>query len=208
MFRGTHFTRTVGAALAAAGAVVLVTAGQASAATGSGSVSNGYEIPSEHVTFSQNAICGTFHKNNTNDNNRFDPTIHTLPMSGTFGNANSGSGTATFTITDDWNAGPLGTYLDSDCETAGAIEGALDISFTGWSCAEDEAALYTRSNNTTYSLTGTVVCDDLTTTGTVESTSISVSFTGSQVLCGDTGQPACNNANAGTNLSGSYVWTT
>lgn len=41
-------------------------------------------------------------------------------------------------------------------------------------------------------------------TGTI---STSVSFSGTQVLCGIPGEPTCNNVNAGMNLAGSYSWS-
>lgn len=167
---------------------------------------DGYEIPSENVTFAQGVTCATFHR--INQQSQDDPTIHTLPMAGTFGEAGQDTGTATFTINDDWHAGPEGTFLNNNCSMPGAIEGTLHIAFDDWSCADDDGALYERRNDTEYTLSGTVVCDDLDTTGTVETTSIAITFTGFQILCGASPRPACNDVNAGTNLDGDYDWTT
>lgn len=186
-------------------AVLLLTAGQAQAATGSGTFDDGYEIPSEYVTLAQGVECGTFHR--INQQSQDDPTVHTLPMSGTFGEPGSDTGTATFTINDDWHANSEGTYLNSNCSTAGAVEGTLHVAFDDWSCANDVDALYERRNNTDYTLDGTVVCDDLDT-GTVETISIALEFVGDQILCGSSPRPACNHVNAGTNLDGVYDWTT
>lgn len=200
-----RFARKVPAILGAAGLLVLAAAGPADADSGSGTVTGGYEIPSEKVTLASGPQCAKFHK--VNDQSNPDPTIHTLPMSGDFGaDANTGTGTATFSITDDWFAGPSGTFSNLQCNSASGHAGTWTISFTGWSCSSGTAT-YTRSSTTTYSLTGTASCDDLSTTGTVETISTSVTFSGSQDLCGNTGQPTCNNANAGTNLAGSYTWS-
>jgi hypothetical protein len=202
---GRRHIRAVSLVLAAVSGLLMLNAGPAWAVNG-GTVTGGYEIPSEHVTLSSGqAQCATFHKINCNGTN--DPTIHTLPMSGNFGlTSKNGSGTATFTINNDWYAGPAGTYTSNTCTTPGSVAGTLSISFPGWSCSPDTNAQYTRSSTTTYRLVGTVHCDN-TSTQTVETTSITVTFTGSQILCGGTGQPTCNNVNAGTNISGSYSWT-
>lgn len=191
--------------------MLMLSAGTAYAANGNGALGAGYEIPSERVTLSGGGgQCATFHK--INGNNQSDPTIHTLPMvsggSNTFGLATkNGGGTATFTINNDWYAGPGGTYTSNTCTTLGSVEGTLSMSYVGWSCATDTSADYSRVNFTTYSLTGTVVCDN-TSTGTVETTAITFTVSGTQVLCGGTGQPTCNNVNAGTNITGNYTWST
>lgn len=197
----TH-ARKIVFGLAAASVTLMLGAGQAQAATGSGSFTNGYEIPSERVTFAQGVVCATFHK--TNANNQNDPTIHVLPMSGTFGEPGNDTGTATFTINDDWHAGPEGTYTDSNCGDPGGVEGTLHVAFDDWSCADDTDALYTRTSETTYTLTGTVICDDLDTTSVTETTAITVTFSGTQVIC----NLDCNDPNAGTNLNGTYAWST
>jgi hypothetical protein len=191
--------------LAAASGILLLSAGTSYAASGNGNIGAGYEIPSERVTLSGGGVqCATFHR--INGNNQSDPTIHKLPMTGNFGLVSkTGGGTATFTITNDWYAGPGGTYTSNTCATLGSVPGTLSVSYVGWTCASGSAT-YSRVG-TTYSLTGTVVCDN-TSTGTVETTPITVTFTGSQTLCGGAGQPICNNVNAGTNISGTYSWST
>lgn len=195
--------------LAATTVMLMMSGGTAHAATGSGSIGAiAYEIPSERVTLSGGQVqCATFHRLNAQGQD--DPTIHSLPMtSGNFGLiTKTGGGTATFTINNDWYAGPSGTFTSNTCATAGSVEGTLSVSYVGWSCASDTSADYTRSSTTTYSLVGTVVCDN-TSTGTVETTAITLTFSGTQVLCGGTGQPTCDHVDAGTNIQGTYSWST
>ncbi|MFN2638144.1 MAG: hypothetical protein ABR585_14080, partial [Gemmatimonadaceae bacterium] len=65
-----------------------------------------------NVTISQGpAQCATFHASSS------DPTTHVLPMTnGDFGlNTKTGGGTATFTITQTWYAGPPGTFSSATC---------------------------------------------------------------------------------------------
>ncbi len=195
--------RNVSLGLAVAGVMLLLNAGTAYAATGSGSIGNGYEVPSSNVTISQGLPqCATFHASSS------DPTTHVLPMTnGNFGlSTKTGGGTATFTITQAWYAGPPGTFSDATCSTAASVPGSLAVSYSGWSCTSGSGT-YSRTSNTIYSLAGTVTCDN-TSTMTVESTPVTVTFTGHQDLCGGTGQPTCNDPNAGSNLSGSYSWST
>ena len=202
-FRLIH-ARRVPFGLAAAGGMLFLAAGAAHAATGGGDIGAGYEIPTEHVTISQGQPqCATFHA----DAN--DPTTHTLPMTsgGSFGlSTKTGGGTATLTITDAWYAGPGGTYSNATCGTAASVSGTLAVSYAGWTCTSGTGT-YSRTGNTAYSLSGTVTCDN-TSTMTVESTAVTVTFSGSQDLCGGTGQPTCNNTNAGSNISGTYSWST
>jgi len=86
------------------------------------------------------------------------------------------------------------------------VSGSLAVSYVGWTCTSGTGT-YSRTSNTFYSLSGTVTCDN-TSTMTVESTAVTVTFSGYQDLCGGTGQPTCNNVNAGTNISGTYTWST
>ena len=202
-------TQKIPFGMAAASLMLMLSAGTAYGATGSGSIGAvAYEIPSERVTLSSGQVqCATFHR--LNANGQVDATIHKLPMtSGSFGLlTKTGGGTATFTINNDWYAGPPGTFTSNTCATAGSPVGTLSVSYVGWSCASDTSADYTRSSNETYSLVGTVVCDNTSTT-TVETTAITLTFSGTQVLCGGTGQPTCDHVDAGTNIQGTYAWST
>jgi len=198
-----HHARKIPFGLGAGGVMLLLNVGTAHAAAGGGNIGGGYEIPSSNVTISQGQPqCATFHASAN------DPTTHVLPMTnGSFGlSTKTGGGTATFTRTSAWYAGPTGTTTSANCGTAGSVTGTLSVSYAGWSCTSGTGT-YTRTNNTAYTLTGTVTCDN-TSTQTVESTAVTVTFTGTQVLCGGTGQPTCNNVNAGSNISGSYTWST
>jgi len=86
------------------------------------------------------------------------------------------------------------------------VSGSLAVSYVGWTCTSGTGT-YSRTSNTVYSMSGTVTCDN-TSTMTVESTAVTVTFSGYQDLCGGTGQPTCNNVNAGSNISGTYGWST
>ena len=201
MYSRLRPARKIPFGLAVAGVIILLNAATAYAGSGGGDIGAGYEIPSSNVTVSQGLPqCATFHASSN------DPTIHTLPMTnGDFGlNSKTGGGTATFTITNAWYAGPPGTFTSATCSTAGSVSGTLAVTYSGWTCTSGTGT-YSRSSNTVYSLTGTVTCDN-TSTMTVETTQVTVTFSGDQVLCGAT--PTCNHVDAGTNISGEYSWST
>lgn len=200
---GRRYARKIPFGLAAACGMLMLAAGAAHAATGGGDIEDGYEIPPENVTISQGLPqCATFHASSN------DPTTHVLPMTnGDFGlSTKTGGGTATLTITTAWYAGPSGTKSNATCATPASVTGSLAVSYVGWSCTSGTGT-YSRTNTTVYSLSGTVTCDN-TSTMAVESTAVTVTFTGDQVLCGGTGQPTCNHVNAGTNINGGYTWST
>jgi hypothetical protein len=185
--------------IAAVGLLLQVGAGAAYASTGGGTFDNGYEVPSQNVSINNGAHCAHFHSSPGPDD-----TTHVLPMSGSFLTTASGSGTATLVITNAWYAQEEGTYNNNQCSAQATVSGTLTITFSGgWTCSgATNAATYERRNETDYTLTGTVSCSN-----GGSPVSVAVSFSGQQVLCGGVDQPTCNDVDAGTNLDGTYSWT-
>ena len=178
----------------AGAAVVLLGAGQAYAHAGSGTFT-GYEIPPSSVTLAAPpTVCATFHASAS------DPLIQEISMSGTFHSV-SGSGSATYTRTSNYWAGPGGTYSNASCTTPATVRGSMTITFANWSCS-DSTATYQRLNTDDYVLRFTSgVCDD-TSTGAIEAVVTTAVFTGTQLLCPP--EDCSVHPEAATVMSGSY----